>query len=271
MSTERLQGRNPVIEALQRRRRAVRLIRLDEGAQPDPKLDRLLSLARDLKVPVERVPRRLLDRLAGGDVHNGVVADAEPLPQHSVNSLLDELADATDPFLVMVDELSYEHNLGAILRSCLGAGVNGLITPTRRTVSMSPVVARVSMGAVEEVPVVHEGLSSALKRCKKAGLKVVGADMDGRPYHEVDLTGPLLILLGGESKGLTEPLRKRCDEIVSVPLLGGLESLNVSVTAGVLLYERTRQQAVAAKEAVRRAVDDAETLRLARARLEEAE
>ena len=95
--------------------------------------------------------------------------------------------------------------------------------------------------------------------------------MDGRPYHEVDLTGPLLILLGGESKGLTDPLRKRCDEIVSVPLLGGLESLNVSVTAGVLLFERTRQQAVAAKEAARRGVEDAETLRLARARLEEAE
>jgi 23S rRNA (guanosine2251-2'-O)-methyltransferase len=228
MSTERLQGRNPVIEALQRRRRAVRLIRLDEGAQPDPKLDRLLALAREQKVPVERVSRRLLDRLAGGDVHNGVVADAEPLPQHSVSSLLDELEGATDPFLVMVDELSYEHNLGAILRSCLGAGVNGLITPVRRTVSMSPVVARVSMGAVEEVPVVHEGLSSALK---------------------VDLTGPLLILLGGESKGLTDPLRKRCDEIVSVPLLGGLESLNVSVTAGVLLFERTRQQAVAARAA----------------------
>lgn len=243
MAIDRLQGRNPVLEALTRRKRRVLRIRIDEGAQPDPKLERLVQLARQQGVPVERVGRRALDRLSEGDVHNGVVADAEPLEQHSIASLLDQtLGAGQEPFIVMVDELSYEHNLGAILRSALGAGAHGLVTPVRRSASMSPVVARVSMGAVEEVPIVREGLSSALKRCRKAGLCVVGADMDGDPYWEVDLTGPLLLVLGGESKGLSEVLRKRCDHIVRVPLGGGLESLNVSVTAGVLMYERVRQQ-----------------------------
>lgn len=248
MALDRLQGRNPVYEALARRRRKVVRVRVDEGAQPDPKLDRILALAREQGVPVERLPRRALDRLADGDVHNGVVADAEPLDAHSMASLLDEVqGQGRDPFVVMADELHYEHNLGAILRSALGAGADAVVTPVRRSAGLSPVVARVSMGAVEEVPLVREGLPSALKRCKRAGLMVIGADMDGVPYWEADLTGPLLLVLGGESKGLSEVLRKRCDQIVRVPLGGNLESLNVSVTAGVLMFERVRQLAAQAR------------------------
>lgn len=246
---ERLQGRNPVIEALQRGRRQVRVVRVDERARPDAKLQRLLELAEAQGARVLRVPRTTLDRLANGDVHNGVVAEAEPLPQYSATGLLSELEERAEaPFLVLVDELSYEHNLGAILRSALGAGVHGVVLPTRRSVGLSPVVNRVSMGGAEAVPVVREGLSAALKRCKKSGLRIVGADMGGRPVWDVDLTGPLALVLGGESKGLSPTLTQRCDEIVSVPLAGGLESLNVSVTAGILFFERARQMREAARQ-----------------------
>ena len=239
---DQLEGRNPVFEALSRNKRRVHEILLDERARPGGKIDGILGLARKRGVAVKRVPRKVLDRMARGDVHNGIIARAEPLPSHSVNSLLAELRQrGEDPFLVLADEISYEHNLGAILRSGLGAGVHGVVVPVRRGKGLSPVVQRVAMGAAEEVHLVREGLPSAQKKCRKEGLLVVGADMDGEPCWDLDLTGPLALVLGGESKGLSPTLRKRCDHVVRVPLAGGLESLNVSVTAAVLMFERARQ------------------------------
>lgn len=232
-----LEGRNVVLEALVRGRRAVRRIWLDEGARVDAKVQRILELAGDR---VTRVPRPVLDRLSVTGVHNGVIAEAEPFAEMTVRELLDQVAS---PFVVLVDEVQYEHNLGAILRSALGAGVDAVIIPVERGKGLTPVVQRVSMGGAEAVPVIREGISSALAQLRRAGVKVVGADMDGVAPWEADLRGPLAIVLGGEDKGLTDPVRKRCDQIIGVPLAGNLESLNVSVTAGVLLFERVRQVA----------------------------
>jgi 23S rRNA (guanosine2251-2'-O)-methyltransferase len=241
-SLDQVEGRNPVIECLSRGRRTVRRILLDRGARADAKVERLLALAAAAGVRVERVERARIDRMCEGRVHNGVVALAEPLPSLTTRQLLDTLFDAgEDPFLVLADEVNYEHNLGAILRSGLGFGVNGLILPTRRGASVSPVVQRVSMGAAEVVPVVREGLSSAIKPIKKAGIQLIGADMGGRPLHEVRMSGAVAFVMGGEGKGLSPTLRKRCDAIVSIPLAGDLESLNVSVAAAVLMYEKRRQ------------------------------
>lgn len=244
MALDRIWGRNPIIEALSRRKRAVRKLWIDEGAKPEEKLNRLLSLAAEQGVTIQRVGRRTLDNMTQGDVHNGVVAEAEPLPDYSIKTLFSVLNGRSNtPFILLADELSYEQNLGAILRSSLGAGVDAVVVPVRRSVAASPVVGRVSMGGIEEVPLVREGISAALAACQREGLRIIGADMDGRPYWDVDLTGPVALVLGGESKGLSPTLRKRCDELVSVPLAGGLESLNVSVTAGILLFERVRQMA----------------------------
>lgn len=239
---EQLEGRNPVVECLTRQRRRVRRVLLDEGARPDPKVQQLEALAAAQGVRVDRVPRRELDKLAEGRVHQGVVAFADPLPSFTARQVLDATFDAgRDPFFVLADEVVYEHNLGAVLRSCLGFGVDALVLPTRRGASVGPVVQRVAMGAAEVVPVVHEGLSSALKPLRDAGVRVVGADAGGTPLGRVDLRGPLAIVLGGEGKGLSPTLRQRCDVVVSVPLAGGLESLNVSVAGAVLMYEKRRQ------------------------------
>ncbi len=238
----RLEGRNPVLEALLRRRRKVHRIWLDERARPNPKLQKLLGLARKQGVRVDLVPRKKLDAMARGDVHNGIIAEADELPRYTTKQLLqDVFARGEDPVVVLADELSYEHNLGAILRSALGAGVHGVIVPTKRGKGLTPVVNRVSMGGAEAVPLVREGLSSALKVCRKEGLQVVGADMGGKPLWDLDLRGPLALVLGGESKGLSTTLRQKCHRIASVPLEGNLESLNVSVTAAVMLFERARQ------------------------------
>jgi 23S rRNA (guanosine2251-2'-O)-methyltransferase len=239
---DQLEGRNPVIECLVRKSRRVLRIWLDEGAKPDPRVKRILTMARNAEVRLERVNRRFLDEKAEGRVHNGVIALAEPLPQYTTAQLLDRtFATGRDPFFVLADGLSYEHNLGAILRSCMGFGVDGLIVPTRRGAPVGPVVQRVSMGAIESVPIVQEGLYSALKHIKRAGIPIVGADMGGTPVHKARLEGPLALVMGSEGAGLTDNLRKRCNRIVSVPLMGGLESLNVSVAASVLMYEKRRQ------------------------------
>ncbi len=239
---DQIEGRNPVLELLTRHRRRTHRIWLDQGARPDPRISRILELAQSRDIPVVRVHRRELDERAQGRVHNGVIAHAEPLLAPTTAKLLDQLFDqGVDPLLILADGLSYEHNLGAILRSSLGFGVQGVVVPTRRGAGLSPVVQRVAMGAAEEVFLVREGLTSALKPIRRAGVRVVGADMGGQPLGQVDLRGPLAIVLGGESKGLSTTLRGRCDAVVSIPLAGDLESLNVSVATAVLLYEKRRQ------------------------------
>jgi 23S rRNA (guanosine2251-2'-O)-methyltransferase len=239
---EQLEGRNPVVEALRRQRRRVVRVLIDVGARPDPRIAEIERLAAEVGAKVERVERRQLDKLADGRVHQGVIADAAAMPQLTMRQVMDEVYEAgRDPFFVLADEVVYEHNLGAILRSCLGFGVDALVLPTRRGAGVGPVVQRVAMGAAEVVPVVNEGLSSALKPIRDAGIRVIGADAGGAPVGSVDLRGPLALVLGGEGKGLSDTLRKRCDVVVSIPLAGALESLNVSVAGAVLMYEKRRQ------------------------------
>lgn len=242
MANDQLEGRNPVIEALSRKRRAVKRIWMDRGAKEDDRIRKLLKLAEAEGVPLAKVSRHKLDEMAEGRVHQGVIAHAEPLPTPTSAEMVSDAFDAEGhPFFILADQIQYEHNLGAILRSALGFGVSGLLLPTRRGASLTPVVQRVAMGASEAVPVCNEGLFSAIKHMKKAGIPVVGADMNGTPLTEARLSGPLALVMGGEGRGLSPTLRKHCDQIVSIPLAGQLESLNVSVAAALLMYEKRRQ------------------------------
>lgn len=231
-----------VLEALKRERRDVLRIALDSAAKPNPKLAEILTLASRYGVKLERVSREKLDSYSEAEVHNGIIAEAEPLPEWSVTARLNAVLDAGEhPFFVLVDEVNYEHNLGAILRSALGAGVHGVIVPVRRGKGLTAVVQRVAMGGAEDVPLIREGLSSALATLRRAGVRVVGADMDGEACWDVPMSGPLALVLGGEDKGLSPTMRDRCDAIVRVPTGGDLESLNVSVTGAVLMFEKVRQ------------------------------
>ena len=215
---------------------------LDQGAKVDDRVAEILTRAADVGARVERVERQELDRMAQGRVHNGVIAEADPLPGWTVKSLVDELLSRDElPFLVVCDELAYEHNLGAILRSSLGFGVGGVVLPTRRGASVSPVVQRVAMGGAEEVPVVRESIYATLKHLKRSGIRTVAADMSGRPATEVPLQGAVALVMGAEGRGLSEGVMARCDDAVSIPLAGDLESLNVSVAAALLMYEKRRQ------------------------------
>jgi len=241
---DQLEGRNVVIEALRRQKRKVWSIHLDSRAKKDAKISEILHIASKRKIKIQRVSRQELDKMSKTGVHNGVIATADPLKTWSTTELLDQIYKKQEfPFLILADELNYEHNLGAILRSSMGAGVHGVIVPHVRGKGLTPVVQRVSMGGSEEVPLVREGLSNALKHIRKAGITVIGADMGGTPIWDLPLTGAVAFVLGGESKGLSPTLRRKCDYIASVPLARGLDSLNVSVAAGIFLFEKIRQEA----------------------------
>ncbi|MEL6344256.1 MAG: 23S rRNA (guanosine(2251)-2'-O)-methyltransferase RlmB [Myxococcota bacterium] len=249
MREDQLEGRNVVIEALRRQRRRVHRVFLDERAKRNPKIAQLMELIAQHNVPLRRVSRQHLDKMSATGVHNGVIALAAPLPAYTVQSRLDAVFnDGEYPFFVLGDELNYEHNLGAILRSAMGAGAHAVVVPVKRGKGVTPVVQRVAMGGAEEVPVIREGISSSLVTLKRAGVPIIGADMDGAPYWTVPMVGPLAIVLGGENKGLTHTVRKKCDVIVGVPLMSNLESLNVSVTAGILMFEKRRQEVAQAKD-----------------------
>ena len=240
---DQLEGRNIVIEALRREVRDVHVIFLDQKAKPDRKVQEIVHTASKRGIRLKRTGRQHLDKMSLTGVHNGVIAHADSLRGWTTKSLLNEvMGRGDDPFFVLADELQYEHNLGAILRSAMGAGVNGVIVPVKRGKGLTAVVQRVSMGGAEVVPFVREGLSSSLAQLKRAGLRIVGADMRGEPHWSVDLKGPIAIVLGGESKGLSPTIRKRCDAIASIPLNDGLDSLNVSVSAGILMFEKLRQE-----------------------------
>lgn len=242
---DQLEGRNVVIEALRRERRRVHRVFLDDRARNHPKITEIKSLIHQRSASLKMVPRAHLDKMSRTGVHNGVIAHADKLPSWSTSQLLDDLFErGLQPFLLLADELQYEYNLGAVLRSAMGAGVHGVIVPVKRGKGLTEVVQRVSMGGAEEVPLIREGLSSALSHIKRAGIPVIGADMDGKRIWDVTLRGSCAMVLGGESKGLSPTLRKKCDVIASVPLARGLDSLNVSVTAGIMMFEKCRQDAL---------------------------
>ena len=241
---DQLEGRNVVMAALRAGDR-VREVLVDERAKPDHKMRRLQKLTRERGAVWRLVPRRELDRMTHSGVHNGVVGLADPLPQWSMKAALDDADErGIEPFFLLLDEVQYEQNLGAILRSAAWAGVNALIVPTRRGADLSAVVQRVAMGGAEEVPVVREGLMSSLATLRRAGVRIVGAEADGETaWCDADLTGPLAIVMGGEDHGVGQGPRSRCDSMVKIPGRAGsvVTSLNVSVTAGLLLAERLRQ------------------------------
>jgi 23S rRNA (guanosine2251-2'-O)-methyltransferase len=184
-----------------------------------------------------------LCKLAGNDRHQGVVALVKPLPaRHSLDDILDE-ADAA-PLVLALDGVTDPHNLGACLRVADGAGVQAVIAPKDHAVGLNATVAKVASGAAETVPyLMVTNLSRALIELKERDVKVIGLSDDAQQtLYDIDLSGPLALVLGAEGKGLRQLTRNTCDALVKIPMAGAVESLNVSVAAGVCLYEVVRQR-----------------------------
>jgi 23S rRNA (guanosine2251-2'-O)-methyltransferase len=232
-------GFNPVMEAL----RAGRVRRIRVGRRADRRVEEALVVARQRGVPVERVDDAALERAARGGVHQGVLAEVDAPRDYGIAELVAATAPA-QPLLVVLDGVEDPHNVGAILRTVDAAGAHGVIRQARHAASLDGIVAKASAGAVTSVRIATVvNIARALEELKEAGVWTVGLAGDAPDrYDAIDLTVPTAIVLGAEGTGLRRLIRERCDRLASIPMAGTVESLNVSVAAGVMLFEAVRQR-----------------------------
>ena len=238
-----IEGRNAVVEAL-RAGTAIDKIYLARG-ETDKTLGHIASKARAAGIVVVDADRRKLDAMSRTHAHQGVIALAAVREYVSVQSLLDAAAAKGEkPLLVVCDEISDPHNLGAILRTAECAGAHGIIIPKRRSAGLTAVVAKTSAGAVSYLPVARvANITALLKELKEQGVWIFGTAAEGTTsLYQADLKGPAAIVIGSEGDGMTRLAKENCDFLVSIPMKGRISSLNASAAAAVLLYEAVRQR-----------------------------
>lgn len=236
-------GRNAVIEALKSNKQIDTIFMLDDSTGS---LGKIKALARDKNVIVKSVSKQKLDFLSDNVNHQGVVAEYSCAEYSTVEDILSVSKEkGTNPFIIIADEIEDPHNLGAIIRTAEACGVDGIIIPKRRSASLNTTVYKTSAGAASVVKVARvSNLVSCIKDLKKNNIWIYGADMDGKSWDKDDLTGPVALVIGSEGKGISRIIKEECDFILSLPMLGSINSLNASVAAGVLMYEVVRQRSL---------------------------
>lgn len=238
-----IEGRNAVSEAL-RSGRTINKVFLADG-DTDRSLGRLAAMARENGAVVVRMDRRKLNEMSPTGAHQGIIAS---VAAHTYSSIEDILANAREkgeaPLLVICDELSDPHNLGAILRTAECAGAHGVIIPKRRSVGLTAVVGKASAGALEYMPVARvSNIATTIRDLKAQGLWIFGTAADGAtPLYQADFNGPTAIVIGNEGVGMSRIVAESCDFKVSIPMKGHISSLNASAAAAILLYEAVRQR-----------------------------
>ena len=232
-------GINPVLEAL----RSGRVRRLRVGPRGDRRVEEALALAREKGVAIERADAAAIERAARGGAHQGIVAELDPPRDYTLRDLV-EAAAPRPPLIVVLDGVEDPHNVGAILRTVDAAGAHGVVRQARHAASLDGVAAKASAGAVAHVRIATQvNIARAIEELKALGVWTVGlAGGASEHYDAVDFTLPTAVVLGGEGTGLRRLVQERCDRLISIPMYGGVASLNVSVAAGVVLFEAARQR-----------------------------
>lgn len=237
-----IEGRNAVLEALRSGKPMDKLYVLD-GCQDGP-IRTIVREAKKHDVILQFVTKERLNQLSETGKHQGVIAHAAAYEYAQVEDML-ELAKSRgeDPFIFLLDNIEDPHNLGAIIRTANLAGAHGVIIPKRRAVGLTATVARTSAGALNYTPVARvTNLKKTVEDLKKQGLWFVCADMDGTVMYELDLKGPIGLVIGNEGEGVSRLMKENCDFVAGIPMKGDIDSLNASVAAGVLAYEIVRQR-----------------------------
>jgi 23S rRNA (guanosine2251-2'-O)-methyltransferase len=239
-------GRQAVLEAL-RAGEAVTELHVAAGAEARGTLGEILALAGEAGVPVKRVPPAALDRLAGGTGrgrHQGVIAQLGDFVYRDLVEILACAIRRNEPPLVLaLDEIQDVHNLGSLIRTAEATGTHGVLLATHGSVGVTAAVRKASAGAVAHLAVARTDLPTALDALRERGVRVVGLDAAGEvDYRVVDLTGPLAVVVGGEGRGVSRAVARRCDVLVRLPQRGRVASLNAAVAGSILLYEALRQR-----------------------------
>ena len=240
-----LEGRNALTEALKSGRTIDKVF--VAAGDTDRSLQRLAAQAKEAGAVVVPVDRRKLDQMSTTRAHQGIIALAAAHVYYTIDDILEEAASRGEtPLIVICDELSDPHNLGAIMRSAECAGAHGVIIPKRRSVGLTATVAKASAGAVEYMKVARvTNINNAISELKEKGVWIYGTAAEGSiPMYKADLTGPAAIVIGNEGDGMSQLVRKNCDVMVHIPMKGKITSLNASAAASILLYEAVRQRLI---------------------------
>lgn len=242
ITENRIEGRNAVLEAFRSGKTIDKLYVLD-GCQDGP-VKSITREARKHDTIINYVEKERLDQLSETGKHQGVIAVSAAYEYAEVEDILAAAeAKGEAPFIIILDGIEDPHNLGAIIRTANQAGAHGVIIPKRRAVGLTPTVARTSAGAINYTPVAKvTNISNTMKELKDKGMWFVCADMDGTRMYDLDLTGPIGLVIGNEGDGVSPLVKKNCDMVASIPMRGDIDSLNASVATGVLAYEIVRQR-----------------------------
>ena len=236
-----IEGRNPVLEAL---RAGAEINKIFVQRQSGGSLRQVYDAARKAGVILVETDRKTLDAMSEGRPHQGVVAHVAAEAYIGLDELVARSLASAYPLLVVADHVEDPHNLGAILRSSLAAGAQGLIIPKRRSAALSPTVAKASAGASAHLPVSRvANIAQTVETLKQSGYWVVGAEAGGGSLFKTRLTGPLAVVVGSEGTGVSRLVREKCDLLVEIPMQGPVNSLNASVALGIVLFEIVRQRA----------------------------
>ena len=240
---DQVEGRNSVIELLESGR-DINKIYISDG-EKHGSINKIISIAKERKILITEVNKSKLSKMAKTDNYQGVIAIVPPFEYCDVEDILDEAKKRKeDPLILILDGIEDPHNLGSIIRTAETAGVHGVIIPKRRAVSVNSTVNKASAGAVEHMKIARvTNISDAIEELKQAGLWVCGTAVDtNKYYYNQDLTGPLAIVIGNEGKGIGEKVKKNCDFLVKIPMKGKVQSLNASVSTGIVVYEAVKQR-----------------------------
>ena len=233
-------GRNPVTEALRSGREIDKLmVSSEEGS-----MKKILALAKERRIPVMKVEKSAIDRIAEGKAHQGVAAYVSAYAYAELEDIF-RIAEerGEDPFIIILDNLEDPHNLGAIMRTAECAGAHGIIIPKRRACGLTDVVAKASAGAIEYMPCVKvTNIAQAIEELKERGSWVAACDMGGQEYYKADLKGKLAVVIGSEGSGISRLVKEKCDFVVSMPMVGRITSLNASNAAAVIIYDVRKQR-----------------------------
>lgn len=241
--TDQIEGRNSVIELLESGR-DINKIFVQDG-EKHGSINKIIAMASERKILINTISKEKMKQMAQTENYQGVIAIVPPFDYVDIEDILSEAKDRQeDPFIVLLDGIEDPHNLGSIIRTAETAGVHGVIIPKRRAVSVNSTVNKASAGAVEHMKIARvTNISDAIEELKKAGLWVCGTAVDtNKYYYNQDLTGALAIVIGNEGKGIGEKVKKNCDFLVKIPMKGKVQSLNASVSTGIVVYEAVKQR-----------------------------
>ena len=234
--------RNPIIEALKNNRPIEKI--MVNKASKEGSIKKILAMAKENKVIIQEVDRHKLDEMSESHAHQGVIAITSDYRYYDLDEILEiPRQKGEDPFFIILDGITDPHNLGSIIRTADAVGAHAVIIPKRRSVQITPIVAKASAGAVEYLPVCKvTNIVNTIKTLKENGLWIAAVDMDGQTFYQQNLGGPLGLVVGSEGEGISRLVKQNCDFTVSMPMSGNVTSLNASVAGGILLYEVYRQR-----------------------------